>query len=195
MCMAEEPVLIKVSASSEAGYAKRVAGAMAWQLRENGFLRCRAVKAHAVNNAVKAIAICQQRVAAASVTLAADPVFGKPEGNAPATAIEMVVRETDAPRPEIFLEYKVSGKINDDKNMALKLAEAVAAPVREGKGVVLKCIGPAAVYRGILASTIAKGLVFPNAIEAVMVPSWASLDADGAEPVSVIRIEFWGRAI
>ena len=193
----EEEVILKVSASKDAGYAKRVAGAMSWRLREAGFFKARAVKQDAVNTAVKAVAICNQRVSAAGVVLYMELFFGKAENDdgSVATAIEMSVQEVDAPRPETFVDYRVSGKQDQDKNAAMKLAEAVAAPVREGKGVSMKCIGPAAVYRAIMASTIARGLVFPNGFSAVIVPSWDSLpqEDESKPPISLIKLDFWGK--
>lgn len=192
-----EDIVLMVSACKEAGYAKKVAGAMSWRLREKGFFKARAVKQDAVNTATKAIAICNQRVSAAGVVLYAELFFSKAENEdgSVATAIEMNVQEVDAPRPETFSEYRVSGKQDQDKNAAMKLAEAVAAPVREGKGVTMKCIGPAAVYRAIMASTIARGLVFPNGYLAVVVPTWDSLPNEDPTkpPISLIKIDFWGK--
>lgn len=194
-----EEIVLKVSACKEPGYAKKVAGAMSWRLREKGFFKARAVKQDAVSTATKAVAICNQRVAAAGVVLFMELFFSKAEnddGNV-ATAIEMNVQEVDMPRPEVFVDYRVSGKQDQDKNAAMKLAEAIAAPVRDGKGVAMACIGPAAVYRGMMASTIARGLVFPNGFESVVVPSWASLPNEDPEkpPISLIKLEFWGRKV
>jgi stage V sporulation protein SpoVS len=183
-----DDIVLKVSSSKEPGYVKRVAGAMGWQLREHGLLKARAVKAIAVNTAVKAIAICNQRVNAAGITLCVDLLFDKAEKEA--TVVEMTVRETDAPKPAVFMEYRVSGKPDD--NATAKLAEALAAPAREGKGVSMRCIGAAAVYRAILASTMARGLVFPNGMDAVVVPSWMSLPQTDAAPISLLNIDFWG---
>lgn len=192
-----EEIVLMVSACKEAGYAKKVAGAMSWRLREKGFFKVRAVKQDAVNTATKAIAICNQRVAAAGVVLYAELFFAKAENEdgSVATAIEMNVQEVDAPRPETFSDYRVSGKQDQDKNAAMKLAEAVAAPARDGKGVSMKCIGPAAVYRAIMASTIARGLIFPNGYNAIVVPTWDSLPQEDPEkpPISLIRLDFWGK--
>lgn len=198
----QDEVILKVSANKDAGYAKRVAGAMGWRLREAGFCKARAVKQDAVNSATKALAICNQRVAVAGMTLCMELFFSKadttqPDGNdgKTATAIEMTIQETDAPKPEIFVDYKVSGKPDQDKNVAANLAEAIAAPVRDGKGVSLKCIGPAAVYRAVLASTIARGLVFPNGYDAIVIPSWESLQQEDKPPISLIKIDFFGKRI
>jgi len=194
-----EEVILMVSASKDAGYAKKVAGAMSWRLREKGFFKVRAVNQDAVNTATKAIAICNQRVAAAGVVLFAELFFSKAENEdgSVATAIEMNVQEVDTARPEVFSEYRVSGKQDHDKNANNKLAEAIAAPVRDGKGVSLKCIGPAAVYRAIMASTIARGLVFPNGLHAIVVPSWDSIPNEDSEKpaISLIKLDFWGKKI
>lgn len=206
----QEDVILKVSASKEPGYAKRVAGAMAWQLREKGFVKARAVKQDAVNSAIKALAICNQRAAAADVVLYMELFFSKAENDLPepkegeqpeqepaATAIEMNIQENDAPRPAEFVEYKVSGKPDQERNLAMCLAEAIAAPVKSDKGVSMKCIGPAAVYRGVLASTIARGLIFPNGYDSIVIPTWASLPQEDKNlpPISLINIDFWGRKI
>lgn len=193
-----EKVVLKVSASKDPGYAKKVAGAMSWRLREEGFCKVRAVKRDAVNSATKALAICNQRVATAGISFCMELFFSKAE-NAEgqfATAIEMTIQENDIPRPEIFSEYKVSGKTDQDKNAAAKLAEAIAAPTRDGKGITMKCIGPAAVYRAVLASTIARGLIYPNGMDAIVVPSWGSLPQEGDKlPISLINLDFWGKKI
>lgn len=190
-----EEVVLKISANKDPGYAKRVAGAMGWQLREKGFVKARAIKQDAINSATKALAICNQRAAAADVILCMDMFFSKSENDEGGTAIEMTIKENDAQRPAEFVEYKVSGKPDQEKNVAMCLAEAIAAPVRDGKGVSLKCIGPAAVYKAVLASTIAKGLIFPNGFEAIVIPAWQSLQQDNLPPISLINIDFWGRKI
>ena len=58
-----EKVLLKVSASPEEGYCKKVAGAITWRLREVGYCRLRAIKAEAMNSAIKAMAIVNARLA------------------------------------------------------------------------------------------------------------------------------------
>lgn len=191
----DEEIILKISAKRDAGYAKRVAGAMTWRLQEKGFFKARAVKQDAVNTAVKAIAICNQRVAPADVTLYMQ-LFLRPASNndgKSATAIEMTVQETDTPRPEKFVEYKVSGK--DEKNGPQKLAEAIAGPARDGTGISMKCIGPAAVYRAILASTMARGLIFPNGFDAIVVPSWETIKKADDKVISLIKLDFWSKKI
>lgn len=192
-----DDVVLKISASKESGYTKRVAGAMGWQLQEKGMLRARAVKSQAVSTATKAVAICNQRVAAAGVVLYMELLFSPAENDQgkPSTAIEMVIQEVDSSRPTEFVDYRVSGQQQEDKNVAMKLAEAIAAPVRDGKGVTMRCIGPSAVYRAILASTIARGLVFPNGVDALVVPTWDSMIGDQDKQISLIKVDFWGRKV
>lgn len=194
----QQEVVLRVSAKKDAGYAKKVAGAMSWRLREEGFCKARAVKQDAVNSATKALAICNQRVSEAGIVFFMELFFSKAENTDGkfATAIEMTIQENDSPRPAEFVEYKVSGK-QDTDNAPMKLAEAIAAPARDGKGVSMKCIGPAAVYRGILASTIARGLVFPNGYDSVVIPTWDSLpqEDETLPPISLIKLEFWGKKI
>jgi stage V sporulation protein SpoVS len=192
-----EDVVLKISSKKDPGYAKSVAGAMTWQLREKGFFKVRAVKTDAVNTAVKAIAIVnQQTIPKAGVMLSMDLIFAQADTtHGEATAIAMTVQDADCVRPANFIEYKVSGKLEDDK-LASKLAGAIAAPVRAGKGIRLRCIGPNAVYRAILATTIAKGYIYPNGLQAIVVPTWDSIpQSDGKDPVSLIQIEFWGKPL
>jgi stage V sporulation protein SpoVS len=190
-----EEIILRISSNAAPDYVKKVAGAMGWQLRENGMFKVRAVKTQAVNIATKAIAICNQRVSQAGVVLCVEPVFGKADDadDKSVTALEMVVQETIYPCPDKFLEYRVSGRKCDNK-ISPKLAEALAAPVRDGKGVEMKCIGPSAVYRAMLASTIARGLLFPNGMDAVIVPVWDSIPRENAPPLSMIKIRFWGKS-
>jgi len=195
----QQEVVLKVSAKKDPGYAKKVAGAMSWRLREEGFCKTRAVKQDAVNIATKALAICNQRVSEAGIVFYMELFFSKaenPEGKF-ATVIEMTIQENDCPRPAEFVEYKVAGKQDTDKNGPMKLAEAIAAPARDGKGISMKCIGPSAVYKGILASTIARGLIYPNGFETIVIPSWSSLPQEdpNVPPISLINLDFWGKKI
>jgi len=64
--------VLKVSASSN---PKSVAGALAAVLRERGTAELQAVGAGAVNQAVKAIAICRGFVASNGLNLVATPAF------------------------------------------------------------------------------------------------------------------------
>jgi stage V sporulation protein SpoVS len=189
-----EEVVLKISSSKDPGYAKKVAGAMSWRLREHGYCKARAIKADAVNTAVKAIAIVNQRVKPAGVTLGVDLLFAKAEQEA--TAIAMTIHEVTQPRPAEFLDYRVSGRMSDDekaeKSIINKLAGAVASPVREQKGVRLRCIGPIAVYRAILACATAKGFICPNGLCSVVVPTWDTIDQPDSKVLSLIQVEFWG---
>jgi len=191
----KEEIILKVSSSKAPGYAKRVAGAMLWQLREHGFVKVRAVKRDAVNSAVKALAICNQRVASANILFGMELFFSKTEKQDVrlATAIEILIQETDIKNGKEFVEYRVSGKEENDRTSALKLAEAIAVPVKEGKGVSLKCIGGVAVYKAILASTIARGLIYTNGMQAFVIPSWESVLREGGSPISLLRLDFAGK--
>jgi stage V sporulation protein S len=68
--------MLKVSADSK---AKAVAGALAAVLREKGSVEMQAVGAGAVNQAVKAIAICRGFVAPNGLDLVCIPAFTKIE--------------------------------------------------------------------------------------------------------------------
>ena len=192
----EKEVILKVSGSKAPDYAKKVAGAMLWRLREQGFVKVRAVKRDAVNATIKALAICNQRVAPANVVLGMELFFSKTEKQDIkfSTAIEMMIQEIDL-RGVNFLEYRVSGKEEADRTTALKLAEAISVPVKEGKTVSLKCIGPIAVYKAILASTIARGLIYTNGMQAFVIPTWESLPRENLPPISLIRLDFIGKKL
>lgn len=68
------PEVLKVSADSK---PKAVAGALAAVLREKGTVELQAVGAGAVNQAVKAIAICRGFVAPNGIDIIAIPAFTK----------------------------------------------------------------------------------------------------------------------
>lgn len=187
----EQEVILKVSSSKDAGYAKKVAGAMSWRLREHGYCKARAIKADAVNTAIKAIAIVNQRVSAAGVTLGVDLLFAKAEQDS--TAVAMTIHEVTCPRPAEFLEYRVAGKPDgDEKAIINKLAGAMASPAREQKGVRLRCIGASAVYRAVMACAVAKGFICPNGLDSVVIPSWDTIGQDGEKEISLIQMDFWG---
>ena len=188
--MPSEAVILKIGSNKAPDYARRVAGAMTWQLREHGMFRARAVKSRAVSVAVSSIATCNKRVAAAGVVLSVEPSFSATE-EARSNAIEMVVKESESERPAEMLEYKVSGKRRYDKNLAVKLAEALAVPARGGKGIVMKCIGAAAAYRAMLGATMARGLIYPNGMDAVVVPFWETIIEENGSNTSVLLLEFW----
>jgi stage V sporulation protein SpoVS len=195
----QEEVVLKIRSCKDAKYTRKVAGAMSWQLREKGYCKTRAVKMDAINTATKAVAIVNQWLASAGLTMSMDPIFtpvenanpGSPEGTGEnATAIALMIEDaSDLTRPGEFLEYRVSGK--DDENGVPKLAGAIAVPIRQGKGIRLSCIGPSAVYRAVRACTVAKGYVYPNGLKAIIVPTWGSLSVEGKGPISLIKIDFW----
>lgn len=192
-----EDVIIKVSSSKEKGYAKKVAGAISWRLRETGYCKVRAVKMDAVNTAIKAVAIVNQRLVDAGVQFSISPFFTQvTDGPTDVTAIFMRIEESTGPRPVEFIEYKISGK-TEESDAETKLAGAIAVPVRTGKSVKMRCIGPSSVYRGIYAATIAKGYIYPNGLEAIIVPTWVTMppESPDLQPVSLIQLEFWGKKI
>jgi len=195
----QEEVVLKIRSCKDAKYTRKVAGAMSWQLREKGYCRARAVKMDAINTATKAVAIVNQWLASAGLTMSMDPIFTpvenakpeNPEGTGEhATAIALMIEDaSDLARPGEFLEYRVSGK-NDEEGVS-KLAGAIAVPIRQGKGIRLSCIGPSAVYRAVKACTVAKGYVYPNGLKAVIVPAWGNLCSEDKDPISLIKIDFW----
>lgn len=192
-----EGVILKVSACKDPGYVKRVAGAIGWQMRDHGTCKMRAVKMDAVNTSVKAIAIINHRVSQAGVVLSMNLFFSQAEGVKAdgATAISMNLEDVgELPRPEKIVEYRVSGK-KEDENIVTRLSSAVSAQAKEGVLVRMRCIGPTAVYRGVLAATVAKGQIYPNGLLAVVVPSWDSMTEEGKPTVSLLNLDFWGKRI
>ena len=192
-----DDVVLKVSANRDPGYSKKVAGAVGWRLREAGFCKIRAIKADAVNTAIKAIAVVNQRTRPKGVTFAMDLTFAAADspGQDAVTTIAMTVSETTAAAPTEMLEYKVSGKDAEADEAAIgKLAGALASPARQGKGIKLRCIGPSSVYKAILACIMAKGFLYPNGLEVIAIPSWDTV-IQGDHPISLIQIEFWAKKI
>lgn len=184
-----EDVVLRVSGKKDSGYVKRVAGAIGWQMRERGTCRLRACRTDAVYAAVKAVATVNHRVSEAGVLLSINPFFAETD-NEEDSAISMSLKDvSDLGRPGHLVEYRVSGRPDADDAIVTRLASAVSA--RAKKAVVrMRCIGPMAAYRAILASTVAKGQVYPNGLEAVVVPTWAVAEDENGK-TSLINIDFW----
>ena len=197
-------IILRIASSKDQDYAKKVAGAIGWRLREQGLCKVRAIKMTAVNTAVKALAIVNQRIEQANMTMGIDPFFGevndgKDEENS--TAIVMTIREVQIDGTKEIIEYKVSGKQEvgtaTDSDLATKLAGAIAGAVRQGKTVRMRCIGPASVYRAIYAATIAKGFIYPNGYESMIIPTWTTMPSivEGGPLISLLQLDFIGSKI
>jgi stage V sporulation protein SpoVS len=93
------------------------------------------------------------------------------------------------------IEYKVSAKNHDDEKEVAKLAGAIATMIRKGKTVLLRCVGPYAIYKSARAIVIAKGYVFANGILIESVPSWLTITGEGKDgsDISVLAIEVRSR--
>ena len=196
--MEKDEVVLRISSNKDSSYVKRVAGAVGWQLREKGYCKVRAVKADAVNTAIKAVAITNERVAQAGMTFAIDLFFSAADSgkqkNA-STVVEMVIHELEdgSSRPGDFVDYRVSGNCSNAKP-AKRLAEAISHRVDEKTGVRLRCIGPTAVYHAVKACCLAKGMVYSNGLQAVVVPTWSNFKPSEQEPVvKFILLDFWTR--
>lgn len=190
----EEEVILKVSSSKEKGYAKKVAAAMGWRLREVGYCRARAIKETAVNSAIKAVAITNERVKQAGVKLGIAPVFGKAEAadDPAAVAICMMVEAANGKPPEKSSECKVSGKKTDgnDHEAATRLATAINGMAMSGKRVCLKCIGSDAVYRAVMGCVMARSNGYANGMKSEIIPTWETVQTKTGR-TSLIRIDFW----
>jgi stage V sporulation protein SpoVS len=180
--------ILKIGAGKDPGYAKRVAGAMTWQLRERGMFLVRAVKSRAVSIAVSSVATCNKRISAANVVLGIEPSFFETERKT--MAIEMLVKEVDPERPAEILEYRVSGKRRHDRSLTEKLSQALLGPVLHGKGIAMKCIGSVATCRAIEAVVMARGALNQ---ETVLVPFWETIIEEDGSNTSVLSLEFWAR--
>jgi stage V sporulation protein S len=187
----EDDVLLKVSASKEPGYTRLIAGAMKWQLREHGLFKAKAIKAVAVNTAVKAIASCNQNVAPADIVLYVD-FFSVPIDGGQGRAISMIVQENSLPCPPSFISYRVSGK-NFSQDDIDGLASAIVGPIVEAKGVEMRCIGATSVYKTVLSLVAAKGRLFSQGFEMVTVPQWETFVGEDKKEISVIKMSSWGR--
>jgi len=189
----EEEVILKVSSSKEKGYSKKVASAMGWRLREVGYCRARAIQAVAVNSMIKAVAITNERVKSAGIKFGIAPVFGKAEATDDplAVAISIMIEAVANDPPKALNECKVSGKKDEgDHEAATRLSKAVIGMSSTGGMVSMKCIGPEAVYRAVLASVMARSNAYANGMEAMIVPSWETAETKSGK-TSLIRIDFW----
>lgn len=195
----KKEVVLRVKAGRDPDYVKKVAGAIGWQLRERGCCKARAVKSEAVNTSIKAVAIVNDRVSRAGMTFEIELFFSPadPGKERSSTAIEMVIHEHDgSSQPEDTVNYKVSGKTDDREENAKKLAGAIAVQARKDKVVRLRCIGPTAVYKAVLASCMAKGYIYPNGFSSSIVPKWASFKPEeGNHPVSLLEIDFCSKKL
>jgi stage V sporulation protein SpoVS len=191
-------IVLKVSANKDPSYPKKVAGAIGWRLREAGYCKIRAIKMDAVNTAIKAAAIINQRTKPAGVTFGLDFFFASPEDirledeAEPTTAVAMTMHEVTSSPPAEVLEYKVSGKSEDGEEAVNRLAGALASPARGGKGIRMRCIGAAAVYKAVLACIVARGYLHPNEMEVIAIPTWDTV-VQQDKPISLIQIEFWAK--
>ncbi len=187
-------IILKISSSKESGYSKKVAGAIGWRLRETGLCSLRAVKMVSCNTAIKAIAIVNKKVSQAGAKFAINACFAstEKENKEDSTAIAIELFDVSEYKlPNEFLEYKVSGEENDDENIVTKLSGAIAPVIRGGKGISLRCIGPAAVYRALKACIVTKGYVYSNGIELICVPIWASIAGQNGKDISLIQIDVY----
>ncbi len=75
---------------------------------------------------------------------------------------------------------KVSSKSN-----AKSVAGAMAAVVREQKGVELQAIGAGAVNQAVKAIAIARGYVAPNGIDLVAMPAFSEVQIDSEERTAI----------
>ena len=194
--MPKDEVVLRVSSKKDPSYVKRVAGAIGWQLREKGYCKIRAVKADAVNTAIKAVAITNERLSQAGMTFALDLSFSSADSgeqkNA-STVIEMIIHEEEGlSRPVNFVDYRVSGKKSDSKELPKRLSGAISNRVNEKTGVRLRCVGPTSVYNAVKACCLAKGSVYSNGLQSIVVPSWSNFQpSEDHPPVSFIQIDFW----
>jgi stage V sporulation protein SpoVS len=197
----KEEVVLRVSSRKDAAYVKKVAGAVAWQLRENGYCKVRAVKADAVNTAIKAVAITNERLSQAGMTFVLDLFFSAADSgkqkNA-STVIEMTIHELEeaSSRPGNFVEYRVSGSKTQPKESSKRLAGAISSRADGDTGVRLRCIGPTSVYHAVKACCLAKGLAYSNGLQSIVVPTWSNFQPQEEKPpVSFIQLDFWTKKL
>jgi len=187
----DEPVVLRINdgcAPSPDGrpYAKRLAAAMGWQLRDYGYCVARAAGIAAVGNAVKAIAICNHRTKTAEVTLCVEAALDRIEENKP-VVVQMTIREVDFPPPKKMRTYRIAGQSDKDLDLN-KLVQSLLRPLQAEEGISMHCLGPKAIYRATLAFITTRTLV-QN--ELVMIPTWESVLDKKKIPVSLIRLDIW----
>ena len=179
----EELVVLKVKGSKDPGYPKKVANAICWQLRDHGRCEMRAIRDEAVASAVKAIATANKKVEAADVTLSFDAVFAPLESSEDTSqsVLAFTIQEVSTERSGEVEEYRVSARKHSDEKEVSKLAGAIASEIRKGKTVVLRCVGPFAIYKSVRAVVMAKGYVFANGILTEAIPSWKILEKESRD--------------
>lgn len=189
----EEEVILKVSSSKDKGYSKKVAAAMGWRLREVGYCQARAIQAMAVNSTIKAVAITNERVRQAGIKFGIAPTFDKATAadDPSAVAISVMIEAVTEYSPGTLIGCKVSGKEDlGDHASAVRLSGAITGITSGGKGVSLKCVGPKAVYRAVMASVMARSQAYGNGMDSVIVPTWETVETSSGK-LSLIRIDFW----
>jgi len=178
--------ILLIRSSHNHNSARKLTGAMTWQLREHGMFTARAVKDRAVSLAVSCVATCNKRVASAGVTLGITPRLTATEKGT--DAVEMTVKEVCIIKPEDVLEYKVSGHRRHDQEATKRLAIALAKVLNEGKCVAMKCIGAAAVYRAVLAAI---AVINTTQEELALVPFWETIIEEDGSETSLLSLEIW----
>ena len=169
-------------------------GAMQWRLREKGFFKARAIREVPISTAIKAIATLNEKVSVVNVVLEADVSFSKFDGDmggrekAP-TVVEMLVKESDEELPRNLKEFKVSAKDTSEAAI-VKLSKAILMACGSGRGVRLRCVGSASIFKAIMACIIAKGNLFSSGKTSKLVPQWLTIIED-EKPISSILIDFW----
>ena len=141
-----------------------------------------------MNTAIKSVAIVNEWVAKHDIRFCIDTMFDTSEKDS--TAISFTVNEADSIVPPNVVHFRVCGKDSAPDSVE-KLATAMTATMRSGAAVELRCIGASAVYRGVLACTIMKGKLFSCGKQAMVVPTWTTIN--DTKPISAIRMTCWSK--
>lgn len=195
-----KPVVLKVGGIKDKDYVKRLSNAICWQLRDFGACTCRAVKSEAVYNNIKAIAISNCKVKKANVLLSIDCSFDllkEAYSTNNMVAISTIIQDSVIPRPDKFVEFRVSGDKNnkDDYKSSCKLAGAISALLRQDNGIILRCMGSASVFKAICAIAFAKKYTLKDKIAINSVPNWSVTNKINEDLINFIQIEVWGQKV
>jgi len=202
---------VKVSVRA---HVKSVAGALSKTLRSSDGLVATAVGPDGVNHAIKALCITRCYLAAEGLDITSTVSEVQMDGGISlgrCFAI-MVVRMGVAPQtgplcqagigrteplprfvraPELQTELKSSGQ-GEPSN----LAGAIAKCLRDDKEVIIACVGPASVAKGIEALALARSYVRSDGVEMVFYPQFETIMMQGVGPGagesrSAVKLHVW----
>lgn len=168
---------IKVSGKDE---PKQYAGKVAWDARNGCPTPMLATGVHAINTAVKAVAIARQYLEEDDLELYCQPAF-RDRSMGDSVAIYLSTKQR---RHSRFSANEMTVSKNTEPT---KTAGAIAARARETKGVLLTGIGPDAVTNALLAACHARMYLEADNLDVKLIPHFEQVEKtqDNGEAVSL----------